>query len=32
MEGPCGFYGRWETEGQFLGYKTPIVSRPMRSK
>ena len=26
-KGPCGFYGRWETKGEFLGYKT--VSRPV---
>jgi len=31
-KGPCGFYGRWETEGEFLGYKTPIVSRPVRAQ
>jgi hypothetical protein len=23
-KGPCGFYGRWETQGEFLGYKTRV--------
>jgi hypothetical protein len=29
-KGPCGFYGRWETRGEFLGYKT--VLRPVMPK